>query len=201
MACAGLLIAAPLALFLSGGSDADGSPGARDGVFTGGPATGTEEGTGRGGAGVATGSSRSPEVGLSPMDGTANLAPRGADADAVADAGGGSNGAVGSGGAPAGGGAPVGGGGAGSGTGRGTAAGTPVGPAGGGSDPGGEPAGGSGPGTAPPGGTKPEEGDGPPPAEDDEDCGCPPPPLEPVTDVVDGLTNTVGGTVGGLLGR
>src|SRR5688572_31639039 len=128
MACAGLLIAAPLALFLSGGSDADGSPGARDGVFTGGPATGTEEGTGRGGAGVATGSSRSPEVGLPPMDGTANLAPGGAvaDAGAAGAAGGGSDGAVGAGGAPAGGGsAPVGGGGApvggaaaGSGTGR-----------------------------------------------------------------------------------
>jgi hypothetical protein len=199
MACAGLLVAAPLALFLSGGSDGAASSRVPDGVFTGGPATDTEEGTGRGGAGVATESSESPEAGLPPVEGTVNVAPEGFAADAGV-AGDGSDGAVGAGAAPAGGG-DVGGG-----TGRGTAAGTPARPAGGGSGPDGGPgpgggsSGGSGPGTATPGGTEPGEGDRPPPAEEDEDCGCPPNPLEPVTDVVDGLTNTVGGTVGRLLG-
>jgi hypothetical protein len=56
MACAALLIAAPLAFVLSGGPDG-GSSGDSAGVFTG----GTDGGTGRGGAaGLSTDASRSP---------------------------------------------------------------------------------------------------------------------------------------------
>jgi hypothetical protein len=56
MACAALLIAAPLAFVLSGGPDG-GSSSDSDGVFTG----GTDGGTGRrGAAGLSTDASRSP---------------------------------------------------------------------------------------------------------------------------------------------
>ncbi|WP_324275581.1 hypothetical protein [Blastococcus brunescens] len=67
MACGALLIAAPLALFLSGGPSGDGG-GSRDpeGVFTGGPGTGAPGGPGipESGTGVATESAQSPAPGL-----------------------------------------------------------------------------------------------------------------------------------------
>ncbi|TFV64012.1 UNVERIFIED_ORG: hypothetical protein E4P37_13490, partial [Bacillus sp. AZ43] len=78
MACAGLLIAAPLALFLSGeGSDSAGTSRNPDGVFTGDPNTGVGGGPGPSDTGVATESAQSPAPGLPPVDPAGSQVPAG----------------------------------------------------------------------------------------------------------------------------
>jgi hypothetical protein len=188
--CAGLLIAAPIALLLSGGSDGGGSSSDRSGVFIGEPGGGQGR-PGAGGAGIATESAKAPAPGLPPVDAAGDAAGDAASVPAGSDGSG-----------TAGGGGAGGGSGAGSGHSGGTAAGTP-GPAGGGTGAGGTPSGASDDGTDPAGDGEPGGGGGStqPPAEEDEGCGCPPSPLEPVTDVLDDLTGTTGDVVGGLLGK
>ena len=192
MACAGLLIAAPIALLLSGGTDGGGSSEAPDGVFTGVPGSGADGDPARGGAGIATESAKVPAPGLPPVDAAGDAASVPAGPDGGGTAGGG--------------GTPGGGSGAGGGHSGGTAAGMP-GPAEGGTGSGGTPSGTSDPatdpGTDPAGDGEPAGGGGStqPPAEEGEDCGCPASPLEAVTEVVDDLTGTTGEVAGGLLGE
>jgi hypothetical protein len=190
MACAGLLIAAPVALFLAGGGSTSGTARDPEGVFTGDPNTGVGGGPGPSVPGVATESAQSPAPGLPPVDPAADVLGGGSGAAGGAATGGG----VGT------------SGGTGTGSGAAPVAGAQPAPAGGGANPGGTPSGGgTDPGTSPggnnpggtnPGGSKPGGGE---PAPDD--CGCPENPLEPVTDVVDEVVDTVTEPVGGLLGK
>jgi hypothetical protein len=205
LACGFLLIAAPVALFISGLGLGAGSGGGNsdDGVYTGGPG---QEGNG-GVPTLTTGASRTA------APGDAGLHPAGdTDAGSVAGAGDGSGGPAGGGhgtGGPAGGGT--------SGTGGGTAAGSDGG--GGGSSHGGQPgSGGTGgdPGDGGDGGGQPAGQTTRPPADPtepppDDGCVCeviPDPPAVPTvtlpnlplpTTPLGGLADTGTGS-GGLLG-
>ncbi|WP_164704310.1 hypothetical protein [Blastococcus litoris] len=184
MACAGLLVAAPLALFLAGGGDRTGTARDPEGVFTGDPDTGIGGGPGPSTPGVATESSLSPAPEVPPVDPAAE----------VSDVGGGS----GTGGAAvAGGGGGSAGAGAGSGGGSVPVAGAQPAPAGGGTHPA-PSGGGSNPGTSPgsnqqPAPQQPAAQQPTPPAAE-KPCLC-----ETVTDVVDGVTDPVTDTLGTVL--
>jgi hypothetical protein len=195
--CAGLLIAAPIALFVSGGAEQNGSLG--DDVFTTEDGGAGEGGTGRGGAApITTESAQSP-------------APAGSTTDPGAVPVAGGNGGDAAGGAAAGAGAPAGSAGTGgSWTGSGPA------PAGGGTAAGqpapGGTAGGSTPAPANPGTPKPNTGTSPPaPATQSPKPQQPPPPatcgcdkdkdgiddlLDPVIDIVDTVVPPLGGLLG-----
>jgi hypothetical protein len=188
--CAALLIAAPIAIFVSNGPSGGGSTTDPDGVFTGDRGTGADGGSRGGGTGVATEASESPAAGLPPVDavdaGNAGSAVSGGTA--AGGTGIGSGTAAG----PA---APAGGGTQSGGTGGGTAAGAPAASGGGSST------GGSGSGAPAGGGTQPGGNGGttppaqqPPPAEPEDPCVC-----ETVTGVVDGLIDTTGQVTGGLV--
>ncbi|SOE00304.1 hypothetical protein [Blastococcus haudaquaticus] len=127
MACAALLVAAPLALFLSGGPASGGSSRDPEGVFTGDPNTGVGGGPGPSSPGVVTGSSQSPAPGDPPVDTAADGSSGGAAGGAGAAAGGEAAAAGAAAGGPAGSGVPAGSGSGGSAVQPGTAAGQPAG--------------------------------------------------------------------------
>jgi hypothetical protein len=205
-ACAGLLVAAGIALLVSGGTTGGGSTTAPDGVFTGGPGAGSDGGTGPGGTGpggtgVATESAQSPAPGLPPVARAGNGAARaGADLTGVG----------GDGPLPANRGGPAAGGQDTGDPGGSTAAGAPT-RAGGGTGPGTAPAedAGTGPNQRPDqdpdrdsGTTSEDDTTSRPPEEGTGDCGCPDSSLDPVTEVVEevvGITDPVGETAGALL--
>src|SRR3954454_12576850 len=150
--CAGLLVAAPIALLVSGRVDGGGTSHDADGVFVGEPGAGADSGprsTGAGpgdaGSGIATQSAAAPSPGVPSWDGvsSAGSGPAGS-AGAGTAVGGGTTGGVVAGGAS---GVPGGGNRA---PGGGTAAGAPA-PAGGGTSPQGgtTPGGGSSSGSNP----------------------------------------------------
>ena len=185
LACGALLVAAPLALFLSGGASTTGVSRDPEGVFTGVPQTGAG-GSGTTTPGVLTESAQSPAPGAPTVDTAGEAVPAG-ESDLTGVGGDsplpGSPGWTGA-GTPAGD--------------AGTAAGAPA-PAGGGTSPAGgggqapqapAPSGGGG------GGTPPAQQQPAPQPAPEKPCLC-----ETVTDAVDGVTQPLEDTVGGLLGQ
>ncbi|HZB21163.1 MAG TPA: hypothetical protein VE463_15110, partial [Blastococcus sp.] len=105
IACAGLLIAAPVALFLAQGGSTVGSSRDPEGVFTGDPDTGVGGGPGPSVPGVATESAQSPAPGAPPVDPAAGVSDVGGfgAAAGAAPAGGVATGGAATGGATGGG--------------------------------------------------------------------------------------------------
>src|SRR3954468_18693491 len=119
--CAGLLIAAPIALLVSGRVDGGGTSHDSDRVFAGEPGPGADSGPGSAATGIATQSAAAPSPGVPSVDGgsSAGSGPAGPAAAGTAVGGGTTGGVV------AGGGSGVSGGGNGA-SGGGTAAGAPA---------------------------------------------------------------------------